>query len=165
VEVARREAVPGVEVMVGLGARRDRSTVATAMVSVPLPVRAGRKQVPLVREAEAMEAQSGARVEAALEASRATVATRYAELARTREQIMLLTEGVIPQADATFESALTAYQSGRVEFIALLEAQAALYRYEIELARRLADFGQALASLEEEVGERLVDIANDPEEG
>ncbi len=165
VDLARREAVPGVEVMLGLGARRDRPTLATAMVSVPLPVWTGRKQVPRVREAEAMEAQSGARVAAALEVSRATVATRYAELARTREQIMLLTEGVIPQADATFESALTAYQAGSVGFIALLEAQAALYRYEIELARRLADFGQALASLEEEVGERLVEISNDPQEG
>jgi outer membrane protein, heavy metal efflux system len=164
-EGARRELLPDVEVMLGYAVRQDRPSLATAMVSVPLPLWAGRKQRPRIHEAEAVEAQAVAQVDAELEATRAGITARHAELARSREQVTLLGEGVIPQAEATLESSLTAYQAGRLEFISLLEAQAALYRYEIELARRLADFGQALAALEEVVGAGLVDLANDPEEG
>jgi outer membrane protein, heavy metal efflux system len=114
---------------------------------------------------EAVEAEAAARVDATLEAARARITARHAELARSREQVTLLAEGVIPQAEATLESSLAAYQAGRLEFISLLEAQAALYRYEIELARRLADFGQALAALEEAAGAGLVDLMTAPDEG
>jgi outer membrane protein, heavy metal efflux system len=164
-EVSRREVLPDVEVMLGYAARRDRPSLATAMVSVPLPLWAGRKQRPRVLEAEAVEARAGAQVDAELEAARAAITARHAELARSREQVTLLADGVIPQAEATLESSLAAYQAGRLEFISLLEAQAALYRYEIELARRLADLGQALAALEEAVGAELIDLMNDPQEG
>jgi outer membrane protein, heavy metal efflux system len=165
VEGARREILPDIEVMLGYAARRDRPSLATAMVSMPLPLWAGRKQRPRVHETEAVEAEAAARVDATLQAARARITARHAELARSREQVTLLAEGVIPQAEATLESSLAAYQAGRLEFISLLEAQATLYRYEIELARRLADFGQALAALEEAVGTGLVDLETDPEEG
>ena len=155
VRLAERERLPDVDVMLGYGTRWDRSDMLTAMVSVPLPVFAARKQRQAVIEAEQELAADELRHHQMVSEIQADVATRYAALVRTREQILLLTEGVIPQARATIESATAAYQAGRVEFASLLEAQATLFRNEIELARRMADFGRELAALERAAGVEL----------
>jgi outer membrane protein, heavy metal efflux system len=156
VRLAERERVPDIEVMLGYGARRDRSDMVTGIVSVPLPVFAGRKQRQAVIEAEQVLAAEELRHHQMVADIQAEVAARYAALIRTREQILLLGEGVIPQARATIESAAAAYQSGRVEFASLIEAQATLFRNEIELARRMADFGRELSALERAAGVELI---------
>lgn len=155
VRLAERERLPDLDLMFSYGIRRDRSDMVTAMVSLPLPVFAGRKQRQAVTEAEQTLASEELGHHQMVAEIQADVATRYAALVRTREQILLLNDGVIPQARATIESATAAYQAGRVEFASLLEAQATLFRNEIELARRLADFGQQLALLERAVGTDL----------
>lgn len=155
VRLAERERFPDVDVMVGYGLRRDRGDMMTAMVSVPLPVFAARKQRQAVVEAEQELAADELRHHQMVADLQADVATRYAALVATREQILLLDQGVVPQARATVESAAAAYQSGRVEFASLLEAQATLFRNEIELARRMADFGRELAALERAAGVEL----------
>jgi outer membrane protein, heavy metal efflux system len=156
VRLAQRERFPDVEVMLGYGtpggAGMDRFT---AMVSVPVPVFARRKQRQLVVEAAAELAAAELEHHGMMNEAAAEVAARYAEVVRIREQIVLLSEGVVPQARATIESAAVAYQAGRVEFVSLLDAQAALFRNEIELARQLADFGRALAELERATGREL----------
>lgn len=156
VRLAERARFPDVDVMLGYGTRRDRQNMLTAMVSVPLGVFAGRKQRQAVIEAEEELAAEELRHHQMVAEIHADVATRFAALVRTREQILLLTEGVIPQARATIESAAAAYQAGRVEFASLIEAQATLFRNEIELARRLADFGRELAALERAAGVDLM---------
>lgn len=161
VELARRERLPEVDVMLGWGARVDRGDMMTAMVSVPLPVFAGRKQRQAIVEARAVAAAEELGHHQMVADIQAEVATRYAALVRTREQILLLSGGVIPQARATIESATAAYQAGSVEFASLLEAQATLFRNEIDLARRLADFGRELAALERATGMDLIGEVSD----
>jgi outer membrane protein, heavy metal efflux system len=155
VRLAEAERFPDLEVMLGYGTRWGQPDMLSASVSVPLPVFAARKQRQAVLEAghelasyEVGHHQMAADIES-------DVATRYAALVRTREQILLLSDGVIPQARATIESAAAAYQAGRVEFMSLLDAQATLFRNEIELARQLSDFGRELAALERAVGQEL----------
>lgn len=155
VRLTERERFPDVDVMLGYGARLDRGDMVTAMVSVPLPVFAARKQRQAIIEAEHELAADELLHHQMVAEIQAEVATRYATLVRTREQILLLMDGVIPQARATIESATAAYQAGRVEFASLLEAQATLFRNEIELARRMADFGREMAALERAAGVEL----------
>lgn len=155
VGLAERERFPDVDVMLGYGTRLDRGDMLTAMVSVPLPVFAARKQREAIIEAEQELAADELGHNQMVAEVQAEVAARYAALVRTREQILLLMDGVIPQARATIESATAAYQAGRVEFASLLEAQATLFRNEIELARRMADFGRELAALERAAGVEL----------
>lgn len=155
VRLAGHERFPDIDVMVGYGTRWDRTDMVTAQVTVPLPVFAGRKQRQAVIEAEHELAADELRHHQMVAEIEADVAARYAALVRTREQILLLSEGVIPQAEATIESAMAAYQAGRVEFASLLEAQATLFRNQIDLARRMADFGRELAALERASGVEL----------
>lgn len=160
VRLAERERFPDVEVMLGYGTRLDRDDMLTAMVSAPVPIFAARKQRQAVIEAERELAAEELGHHQMVAEIQADVATRYEALVRTREQILLLSEGVIPQARATIESATAAYQAGRVEFVSLLDAQATLFRNEIELARRMADFGRELAALERAAGVELSEGVN-----
>ncbi|MGI9179045.1 MAG: TolC family protein [Longimicrobiaceae bacterium] len=155
VALAGRERIPDVDLMLGYGARWGRMDMLSAMVSLPLPLFAARKQRQAVIEAEHLLAANELRHHQMVSEIQADVTTRYAALVRTREQTLLLSDGVIPQARATVESAVAAYQAGRVEFVSLLDAQAALFRHEIELARQLADFGRELAALELAAGVHL----------
>jgi outer membrane protein, heavy metal efflux system len=155
VSLAERERLPDIDLMLGYGTRFGRPDMLTATVSVPLPLFAARKQRQAVVEASSELAANELRHHQMVAEVQADVAARYAELVRTREQILLLGDGVIPQARATIESATAAYQAGRVEFVSLLDAQATLFRNEIELARQLADFGRSLAALERAVGRGL----------
>jgi outer membrane protein, heavy metal efflux system len=156
VRLAERERFPDVEVMLGYGTRWGHPDLLSASVSVPLPVFAARKQRQAVVEAAHELAADEFRYQQLVAEIQADVAARYAALVRTREQILLLGDGVIPQARAAIESAAAAYQGGRVEFMSLLDAQATLFRNEIELARQLSDFGRDLAALERAVGRALI---------
>jgi outer membrane protein, heavy metal efflux system len=152
--LSRREQLPDVDVMLGYGRGGGTSRVSLEL-AVPLPVFAGRKQRQGVVVARA-ELAATRQDEAALQSElSARVASRYAEALRLREQIVLLADGVIPQARATLESADAAYRAGRVQFLGLLEAHATLFRTEIEAARAMADFGRALSELEGAIGRDL----------
>jgi len=155
IRLAERERIPDLDLMLGYGTRLSRPDMFTAMVSVPVPIFAARKQRQAVIEATHELAANELQHHQMVSEIQAEVLASYAVLIRTREQILLLADGVIPQARATIESAAAAYQAGRVEFMSLLDAQAMLFRNEIELARRLADFGRGLAALERTVGIEL----------
>lgn len=151
-EAADRERWPDLGWMAAYSPRSGRRDLVSVGISIDLPLFRGRKQDQAVVEAEAVLADQGARYTGAQAEVRSEVAERYDNLVRVRERILLLDDGVIPQAEATVESAVGAYQAGRMEFAGLLEAQATLFRNEIERARLLADFGAELAALEAAVG-------------
>ena len=154
-DLAVRERRPDLGWMVAYSPRIGRRDMVSFGISVDLPLFRGRKQDQAVAEAGALLDESELRREELMAAVSSEIARRYSALIRTRERILLLTEGVIPQALATVESATGAYQAGRMEFSGLLEAHATLFRNEIELERLLADFGSELAQLEAAVGTDL----------
>jgi outer membrane protein, heavy metal efflux system len=126
-------------------------------VGVELPVFSRRKQQPMVQEMGWMLAAAELEYRSMVAEVHGEVAASYERLARMREQVLLLRQGVAPQAAATVESAVAAYQSGRVEFLTLLEAQAIQFGIELELARMLSEFGAGLAGLARAVGVDLVE--------
>lgn len=155
VEVARRDRRPGISVTGGYGMRSGRADLFSAGISLQLPVFRGRKQDQAIRESQ-FESEVEELGVASLERSlREEVARAHADLIRAREQMILLEEGVIPQARATVESSAAAYRQGQVDFVSLMEAYAVLFRNEIELAHLTAGLGQELARLEQAVGARI----------
>jgi outer membrane protein TolC len=58
----------------------------------------------------------------------AEIASLSAELRRARDQLVLLNDGILPQARTGLSSATVSYQVGRVDFLTLLDAQVTLYR-------------------------------------
>lgn len=98
--------------------------------------------------------------EADLEAMQADTRGRlgelYAEVGRARRLTTLYRGTIIPQAEMTLASALSAYRLGGVDFMTLLDDQMAVNNYRQALFQLEAAHGQVLAELEMLVGQELL---------
>ena len=83
------------------------------------------------------------------------VGESQAKVQAAKRSIQLYREGLLSQAELSFRSALAAYQTGRVEFVNLLEAERALREARMGYYKATASFLQNLADLERAVGREL----------
>ena len=148
--------LPDFNVTAGYSYRNGHGDFFIIMVSAPLPIFAGRKQSQGVVEQAAVLDDHRARHHAMVNELNAEIASLAAELRRTRDQLVLLDDGILPQARAGLASSTSAYRVGRVDFLALLDAQVTLYRHELDYHRLLADFAENLAALERAVGTEVL---------
>ena len=152
VSLAEKGKLPDMNISVAYSRRPDFGDFANVMVSVPLPVFSGRKQDQAVLEEAAVLADHRARHEAMVDQVDADIASLAAGLRRARDQLVLLNDGILPQARTGLSSATASYQVGRVDFLTLLDAQVTLYTHELDYHRLLSDFAADLAALERAVG-------------
>lgn len=75
---------------------------------------------------------------------------------RTRDQITVYREGIIPLAEQTLQSALTGYPVGKVDFLTLLSSQGMLLNYELELRQRILEHELVWARIEAMTGQRII---------
>jgi outer membrane protein TolC len=76
----------------------------------------------------------------------------------------LYEKGIIPQSRLALESATSAYQTGSVDFSALLDSLMTVFSFELEYQRNLAEYLKALARIEEYTGVEIADAAAGGEE-
>jgi len=74
-----------------------------------------------------------------------------------RKSVALYRTGLIPQAELSLKAAETAYQTGRLEFTGLLEAERSLRDVRLGYYRALVALEQSLADLERAVGRDIVE--------
>jgi len=74
----------------------------------------------------------------------------YARMEETFQQTELYSKGIIPQTSQGFQSALGAYQVGRVAFISLLDALMTTFNAEMDYYRVSSEYLRSLAWLEAE---------------
>lgn len=82
------------------------------------------------------------------------------EYRRNRSKYALYGQSLIPQTQATLESARAAYQVGRLEFLDVITAQTELFNAELEVQRSLADALKALAEIERLTADALPESVN-----
>jgi outer membrane protein, heavy metal efflux system len=121
-----------------------------ASFSVRLPNR-GRQRAAL---AEAEQNQERARQELDAESQRvlSEVQQQYVRVRTSEEQLKIYTDGLVPQSEATFQSALSAYQSNRQEFESLLSGFLDVLNVDLEYRNELVEHESALAELERLTG-------------
>jgi outer membrane protein TolC len=83
---------------------------------------------------------------------RLAVQEAYVRVTATTQRASLLRTTVVPQSQQTLESARIAYQSDRLDFLELIDAQRALLDAELSYFRALSDRELALADLSRAVG-------------
>jgi outer membrane protein TolC len=130
--------------------------MVTAMVSVPVPVFARRKQGQLTANANATLSALEADLSRQQNAIRLQVAQIDARLEQDRTQLALYVKALLPQARAALTSATANYQVSRVDFLTVLDDQATVFNYETEYFRSLSDFARSLAELERIVGQEVL---------
>jgi outer membrane protein TolC len=106
-------------------------------------------------EAEAMRSAAQARREAAALQLQGELGQNWAALDALREQAGILRDTLLPQSQLTFESALSAYQSGRIDFGTLLDAQRQIRKARLDLLKVQLEQQMRLAEIERIVGEDL----------
>jgi len=78
------------------------------------------------------------------------------------ERIMSIYEtSLLPQTEITFESAMKNYQTGRIDFLSLLDAERALKKIRIEHLNSIVDYRKKIAILERVAGEELDTVAGE----
>jgi cobalt-zinc-cadmium efflux system outer membrane protein len=121
--------------------------------TVTLPNR-GRKRAEL---AEATENRQTAVAELTAEVQRrmAEVQDQYVIAKTSTEQLKIFREGLLPQAQATFNAAITAYQANRQDFETLLSSFRDVLDFEEQYQKELSEHESALARLESLTGVTL----------
>ncbi len=121
-----------------------------ATFGIRLPNR-GRQKAEL---AEALENQARARQELDAESQRvlSEVQQQYVRAKISEERLKIYSDGLIPQSDVTFRSALSAYQSNRQDFESLLSGFLDVLNLDLEYRNELVEHESALAELERLTG-------------
>jgi outer membrane protein TolC len=121
-----------------------------ATFGIRLPNR-GRQKAEL---AEAQENQERARQELDAESQRvlSEVQQQCVRAKTSEERLKIYSDGLVPQSEATFQSALSAYQSNKQDFESLLSGFLDVLNLDLEYRSELVDHESALAELERLTG-------------
>jgi cobalt-zinc-cadmium efflux system outer membrane protein len=168
-QLARKEIIPDFSIAVQYGQRRAQLSamdpalppeygterMGSVMLGFSVPLFAGKRQLKMREEAEAMRQMA----QADLARMRTLVDARLIELGasleRSRTLMQLYRTEVLPQAEAAAQSAFSSYRVGQVDFMTLVDAQVAVNKYKQELAALQADYGAGIAELEMTIGREL----------
>ena len=159
--LAGKEYYPDFDVGISYGQRDDspldekRPDFLSAFVTVNIPLWFNTNESKKVAEEEANMRRSAEQYTSAKNEIYFQIKDILTEIEKFDREIDLYKTGLIPQGALSLESALAAYKVNKVDFLTLINNQIALYNYEIEYFRVIADRENKLAELETAVGARL----------
>jgi outer membrane protein, heavy metal efflux system len=156
--LAEKEYKPDFALLAGYMNRGGLAPMWQAGIGVTLPVNRS-KRAGAVAEAKAVTWASERIVESVDLQLRYRTQERHARLKMTEKIARLYERGIIPQDQMSVEAAIASYQTGKLPFVAVLEAQTTLYADRWTRARLLAAHARLRASLEEASLEADVEMA------
>lgn len=121
-------------------------------LNIPLQQHTRRSQES---EAAAMVEAARARVEAAENQAAADLEEQLSALEAARRNENLIATRRLPQSDLVLQSAIAAYETGKVDFATLLEAQRQTRQARLELLKTQVEAQMRLAEMERTLGEPL----------
>jgi outer membrane protein TolC len=153
-DLTQRNRYPDLTVGVSPSQMGSRITTWGVMVemNIPLQQEARRGQE---REAEAMVAASRSKAEALQQQLAGDLAVNLAGLEAARRNEALLKTQLMPQSELGLQSALAGYETGKAEFVMVLEAQRQIRKARQEILKSQVEAQMRLADIERIVGEDL----------
>jgi cobalt-zinc-cadmium efflux system outer membrane protein len=124
-----------------------------ATFGIRLPNR-GRHKAELA-EAQQNEERADKELDAESQRVLSEVQQQYVRATTSEERLKIYRDGLIPQSEATFQSALSAYQSNRQDFESLLSGFLDVLNLDLEYRSELVEHESALAELERLAGVEL----------
>ncbi len=125
-----------------------------ASISFNLPIQRERRHA-MVAESEAGRRMGQEELNMTRNRIRQTIADLQAQLERDRKMASLYREGILPQAAAAAESALSAYRAGKGEFMQVLDSRMTFLNVERDYYKAVAEHQMELAQLEATIGAPL----------
>jgi len=124
------------------------------MIEFNIPLQQGSRRSQ-EREAESMLAASSARKEALLNQVLSEMSESISGLEAARRTELLILNQLLPQAELTYQSALAGYETGKVDFAILLDAQRQILKARQQQLKSQLDAQLRLAEIERLLGEEL----------
>ena len=124
------------------------------MVEVNIPLQQDPRRAQ-ERESEAMLTAARSRRESTANQVLADLYENAAGLEAARRTLALNTDSLLPQSQLTFQSALAGYESGKVDFATVLEAQKQVRQARLNQVKAGLEAQVRLADIERIVGEEL----------
>ena len=121
-------------------------------LNIPLQQSARRSQE---YEAEALLSASNARKEALLNQTQSDLSENLSALESSRRTESLIATRLLPQAELTYQSALAGYETGKVEFAMLIEAQKQILKARQQQLQVQTDMQLRLSDIEKLLGDSL----------
>jgi cobalt-zinc-cadmium efflux system outer membrane protein len=152
-ELAYSNRYPGFTLGVG---RTQYSSINTwdVMVefSIPLQQSVRRSQE---HEAAAMLAAASARKQSALNEAESSLSENLSALESARRTETLISTRLLPQSELTYQSALAGYETGKVDFATLIDAQRQILQARQQQLKAQLEAQSRLADIEKLLGEEL----------
>ncbi|MBD3377213.1 hypothetical protein GF406_19440, partial [candidate division KSB1 bacterium] len=124
----------------------------SATVSMNIPLYFKSKQRAAVQENKKQELAAQAEYRQILNQVQAKEQATWALVQQQKERTRLYREGILIQAEQSFESALSGYQVTKVDFLTLINNWKQLLNYQLENHRAVTDYYKALADYERITG-------------
>ncbi len=124
------------------------------MVELNIPLQQSSRRAQ-ERESESMLNAARSRKEATTNQVSAELAEALAGIEAARRTENLLTNSLLPQAELTFKAALAGYETGKVDFATLLDAQRQIRQARQNQLKAQVDAQMRLAEIERLLGEDL----------
>lgn len=140
---------------------RDAWTASAGITWPAAPWSRGRLDAR-VAEARAEIEAAAARQRAVESAIRLVVQEAYVRAESAARRAALLRTTILPQSEQTLEVSRVAYQTDRVDFLALIDNQRVLLDAQLAYYRAVGDLEQAMADLERAVGTELAGEGVEP---
>jgi len=153
-DLAYRNRYPDFALAISPIQRRNRLADWELMFEITIPLQQGTRRAQ-EQEAQALVAAATARREASLQRALGELGTALAQLAGAREMSRLTQTSLLPQARVNLQAALAAYESGKVDFAALLEAERRVRQVRLSLIAAQVEAQAQLAQIERLIGEDL----------
>lgn len=148
IRLAQKELKPDFALQAGYMNRGGLDPMWQAGIGITLPIYR-KKRTAAVAEAEARVRGEERLLDSIDLQLRYRTQERVTRLKTTERIAALYDNGIIPQDRMSVEAAIANYQTGKVPFVAVLEALTTLYGDRWTHARLVADHARLLASLEE----------------
>jgi cobalt-zinc-cadmium efflux system outer membrane protein len=158
-ELAEKEVYPDLTVGAGYAFRQDapngqtRSDFLNFRLSLNLPIYANTKQAAMVDQRQGELLKERYALEEAQRKVESELAAALATYHASREQFRLVEANILPLAQQTVTAALSGYQVGQSDFVAVLRAENAWFESRLQYWQAQAEARQALARLLAAVGD------------
>jgi cobalt-zinc-cadmium efflux system outer membrane protein len=153
-ELAYKNRYPDFNVGLASIQQRDRVSGWDLMFEINIPLQQDSRRAQ-EREAERMLDAAQARKAATLNQMLSELAESLTALQASRRVEELVSTSLLPQAELTLQSALASYETGKVDFATVLDAQRQIRKAKEDLVRARVNQQMRLADIERAIGEDL----------
>jgi len=151
-DLAKREYYPDFTLGFTYFQREGNMEMYGLEAKAKIPLYFWRKQKPEVDAAKANLAGAQRMRESTASSVSFQIKQGYTVATTSDKLVRLYSGSIIPQATFSLRSAVANYQTGKVDFLSLIDSSAALLEYQLKYYESMNDFQKALAQMEPIVG-------------